>query len=178
MPHKYVSGCVLTKLGHAKYKCFTVPKFFTHILRNIFFLKFYIFHVGLTNVPVFQIITRLSSLLSALVAMWEEGSPSHQCSPVCCRLLLQCTPLLQQYNQILEYYMLHLLACLRASGKMLAVLLALFTELALKVHESFHLFLWYFTSQFTIFLSCRVDPGSLVWSIWFVYCNTTGPYYT
>ncbi|XP_062617960.1 midasin-like, partial [Saccostrea cucullata] len=48
------------------------------------------------------------------------------------QILGQCQPLVQQYRDMVEYYLLHSLAENRVTGKLLSVLLAVFTELASK----------------------------------------------
>ncbi|XP_061171072.1 midasin-like [Saccostrea echinata] len=48
------------------------------------------------------------------------------------QILGQCQPLVQQYRDMVEYYLLHSLAENRVTGKLLSVLLAVFTELTSK----------------------------------------------
>ena len=49
------------------------------------------------------------------------------------QILGQCRPLVQQYRVMLEYFLLQCLAENRVSGKLLSVLLAVFTDLTTKV---------------------------------------------
>ena len=48
-------------------------------------------------------------------------------------LLQGCQPLLQQYQQVLQFHLVVAIATERTMGKLLSVLLGVFTELTLKV---------------------------------------------
>lgn len=56
-----------------------------------------------------------------------------QPASVCSRLLLRCHPLLKIYLHMLETHVAESVSLHRTLGKMLSVLLAVFTELAVKV---------------------------------------------
>ena len=80
-----------------------------------------------------------------------ETDSANQTS-VCTQLLLQCQPLLSVYSRVLETHVARSLALHRTLGKMLSVMLAVFTQLMLKV--------------------CSCVSSSLPESIWNVrYCS-------
>ena len=76
----------------------------------------------------------IQTSIDDLVSKWDSlDTKTVQSSVHCSRLMAQCLPLLQQYCQVVEYYLVQLLAANRTTSKLLSVLLAVFTELASKV---------------------------------------------
>uniref|UniRef100_A0A8W8MR76 Midasin n=1 Tax=Magallana gigas TaxID=29159 RepID=A0A8W8MR76_MAGGI len=77
-----------------------------------------------------KITQSLQSLITEVLDLTESGSRSDVLTLV--QILGQCQALVQQYRVMLEYYLLQYLAEIRVTGKLLSVLLAVFTELTSK----------------------------------------------
>lgn len=71
-------------------------------------------------------------MITEVLDLTESGSRSDVLTLV--QILGQCQALVQQYRVMLEYYLLQYLAEIRVTGKLLSVLLAVFTELTSKVN--------------------------------------------
>ncbi|XP_050394421.2 midasin [Patella vulgata] len=78
-----------------------------------------------------QISTLVRSLVEKIEAMFNEDT-SKPVGKTGLVLLLRSYPLLERYCEITEYYLAHVIGSHRSCGKLLSVLLALFTELAMK----------------------------------------------
>ena len=87
------------------------------------------------NIQLSKVTNIMESLLRSLCTIRDSRSHTGglQESSVCVKLLLHCYPMLHQYMQIVEFFAGQLIGVYRVSGKLLSVLLGLFTELASKV---------------------------------------------
>lgn len=89
---------------------------------------------------VFKIYTKLSCILGKVNTWSEADSPaSYTLSQTVCRLLIPCVPVLLQYCHLVQAYLTHAVAALRATAKLQSVLLAIFTELTTKVGLLFNI---------------------------------------
>ena len=77
----------------------------------------------------------LDSLITKLFS--DVGFVTKSTRSACLSILHNCQPLLEQYYQVLHYHLVSAIATERIMGKLLSVLLGVFTELALKVCYSF-----------------------------------------
>ena len=90
----------------------------------------------------FQLTTSLRELCSWLRDMTNPPSPGQKMDQsssqvsACAKLLLHCQPLLSVYCEVVENHVAKSLALHRTLGKMLSVMLAVFTQLALKVRRA------------------------------------------
>ncbi|XP_048240547.1 midasin-like [Haliotis rufescens] len=79
---------------------------------------------------VTEFLTSLVNILKIMVDNAADGG-RHD-SSVCLRQLLRCCPMMHQYVDMVEYFVAHLIGLFRTTGKLLSVLLGLFSELAAK----------------------------------------------
>ncbi|XP_076077814.1 midasin-like isoform X3 [Mytilus galloprovincialis] len=86
-----------------------------------------------THVLNTKITNSIQHLMDQLISHWNSSDPDTLKSSVpCVKLVSHCLPLLQQYCDVIEYYLLQSLAANRTTAKLLSVLLGIFTELASK----------------------------------------------
>ncbi|ESP03976.1 hypothetical protein LOTGIDRAFT_230254 [Lottia gigantea] len=85
----------------------------------------------ITEIKTKQISTMIMSIIEKTMLYFEnEDTVSN--GETSMKLLLRCLPLLERYCDITEYFLAHVICSHRCCGKLLSVLLALFTELAMK----------------------------------------------
>ncbi|XP_041350636.1 midasin-like [Gigantopelta aegis] len=86
------------------------------------------------NLQLSKVTKIMESLLTSLSTMRDSQSDTAglQESSICIKLLLRCYPMLHQYMKVVEFFAGQMIGVYRVSGKLLSVLLGLFTELASK----------------------------------------------
>ena len=72
-------------------------------------------------------------MLNGLVSKIFNEGITIQTRTACLSVLHHCQPLLEQYYQVMKFHLVSSIATERIIGKLLSVLLGIFTELALKV---------------------------------------------
>lgn len=90
-----------------------------------------------TLMIVIQITQSIHTLVKDVLSLTDTGRSSEVMTFVV--ILGRCLPLIQQYRYMLEYFLLQCLAENRVTGKLLSVLLGVFTELAAKVRAGIYL---------------------------------------
>lgn len=108
------------------YKTSNTTRWAYHLLRcSCIFRELYI---------ILQVASSIQRLMGDLITLWNSpDTDSVQSSLSCCKVLSHCMPLLHQYCDVVEYYLVQNLASNRTTAKLLSVLLGIFTELASKV---------------------------------------------
>ncbi|XP_067673927.1 midasin-like [Haliotis asinina] len=74
----------------------------------------------------------LASLVNILRIMVDSSDGGCHDSRACLQQLVRCCPIMHQYVHMVEYFVAHQIGLFRTTGKLLSVLLGLFTELATK----------------------------------------------
>ena len=90
------------------------------------------FHFQLTS-SLKELCDGLKEMTSSTSSPGQEMDRSAGQVSVCAKLLLHCHPVLSVYCEVMENHVARSLALHRTLGKMLSVMLAIFTQLALKV---------------------------------------------
>lgn len=90
------------------------------------------FHFQLTS-SLKELCDGLKEMTSSTSSPGQEMDRSAGQVSVCAKLLLHCHPVLSVYCEVMENHVARSLALHRTLGKMLSVMLAVFTQLALKV---------------------------------------------
>ncbi|CAL1534634.1 unnamed protein product [Lymnaea stagnalis] len=92
-----------------------------------------------TNLNCSKVTTMLEGLMSSLCTISDttdktttNSSEAKESVPLCVQSLLQAQPLVAAFSSLVEHQLGHSLALHRSMGKLLSVLLAVFTELAQK----------------------------------------------